>query len=616
MKLKLNLTQKGMLVIAIPCLIQLGFFALNGHLLERTEQLALKEYHNKEVIGHTNWLVTLMSVATLSSFSYALTQDTTYSQIYQWCTGAVPAELDRLAQITNDSKAQEQQIAKMRGTWKGLQGLLDKAVQNPKTFSTDNLCSSSLKSNPKSLGRELFDARQQLLALERSEFVVGPAAVRSARENLSHMVSLGIGLNIVIAFVLFLFFNKGITKRLGILAENSILLARGKEINPPLAGSDEIVQLDRTFHEMAEALTKAHADLKASEQRVLTMIERMPIGLGLISQQGIIEFANPTIEQMFGYEPGTMNGISLSDVVPVSKFSRSEQTTNRRPVELEVTRRNGESFFIDLSLRRLSMKEGEKSLVVMQDVTERHEIERLKNAFVAMVHHDIRTPLNSIRLFHQLIAYTATDVLPVPIRENLEAAERSTNRLLNLVNDLLDMGKLEAGKLKMQFAHTDISVVIEHSVEAVKNFADQHEIKISYPASKIEIVADRERLIQVVVNLLSNAIKFSSDGATVTISVAQENGSLEVRVTDQGRGIPASYRETVFERYSQVQAADGSRERSGTGLGLPICKAIIKEHGGTIGVDSESGKGSSFWFRIPVEQNPSRVEVASRADQI
>jgi signal transduction histidine kinase len=216
-----------------------------------------------------------------------------------------------------------------------------------------------------------------------------------------------------------------------------------------------------------------------------------------------------------------------------------------------------------------------------------------------MVSHDLRTPLSSIDLFLHLTKKLALESLPTQVKNNLLIAERSTKRLLNLVNDLLDIEQLQTGKMVLNRRWTQLSDVIENSISAVKNLADQRQIKITTDASAIELDCDEDRLIQVMVNLLSNAIKFSPDDSTITVIAKSDEHWIECKVIDKGRGIPEDYVDKVFEKYKQVNKTDAKRG-SGTGLGLPICKAIIEQHGGTIGVDSVAGKGSTFWFKLPI----------------
>lgn len=225
------------------------------------------------------------------------------------------------------------------------------------------------------------------------------------------------------------------------------------------------------------------------------------------------------------------------------------------------------------------------------------EAARLKQEFVAMVSHDLRTPLTSIQGFLTLLEDGAYGDLPTKAHERTHLANRSINRLISLINDLLDMEKMEAGKLEMNIDVTPVQPIVERSIDSVQNFAEQHQVKLESERTEFDVVADPDRIVQVLVNLLSNAIKFSPKGAPVRITTEQSDKIVEVRVIDQGPGIPAKYIDTIFERFRQLP--EGAQKKGSTGLGLAICKAIIEQHGGTIGVDTEEGKGSTFWFKLP-----------------
>jgi len=226
-----------------------------------------------------------------------------------------------------------------------------------------------------------------------------------------------------------------------------------------------------------------------------------------------------------------------------------------------------------------------------------------------MVSHDLRTPLTSVQGTLALFSKGVYGEIPHQGRLRLASAEQSTRRLIKLVNDLLDIEKLEARNLLMHTEAVSATCVIERCLESVRGFAEEHGVKLETAPGDAMFEADGDRIVQVLVNLVSNAVKFSPVGSTVSLSAVGSDRYLEFRVTDQGRGIPAAERHAIFERFRQVEVADG-REKAGIGLGLAICKAIVAQHGGEIGVDSEEGKGSTFWFRIPVQHASAGVDFA------
>jgi len=374
-----------------------------------------------------------------------------------------------------------------------------------------------------------------------------------------------------------------------------------------LEGSDEIASLDRVFHYMADELAKAAAKEREAAERVRLIIASMPVGLLVIDQNGLIDFLNFTTEQMFGYSSSELVGQPISMLFPASKAGSPEEFMKQmyakstgKISELMASRKGEREFPVQFTLKELQMAEGPKLLAIILDITERYEIQKLRQAFVAMVSHDLRTPLTSVQGFLSMLHMGAYGDVPEKASKKAIVQEKNIERLISLINDLLDLEKIESGVIQLVLAPTAINSVIQHSVDAVHTLAERNQVKINVlgTESELRITADADRLVQVLTNLLSNAVKYSPAESSVTISAIADSGSIEVRVKDCGPGISAQHREIIFERFQQVESADGIK-RSGTGLGLAICKTIVEQHGGSIGVDSEVGTGSEFWFRLP-----------------
>ncbi|MBX9692877.1 MAG: PAS domain-containing sensor histidine kinase, partial [Cyanobacteria bacterium] len=281
--------------------------------------------------------------------------------------------------------------------------------------------------------------------------------------------------------------------------------------------------------------------------------------------------------------------------------------------EFDCLRKNGEDFPVELSMSELKTHEGERYMANILDVSERREVERLKKEFVSTVSHELRTPLTSIRGSLTLLSVGAIGKLPEQAQKVVAIAERNTIRLIGLINDILDIEKLEAGKLDMVFDNTSISDILERSEQSVSSFASNNGVKLEILPSDALVFADGDRIVQVLVNLLSNAIKFSENGQTVTVVVENAAGFVQVKVIDRGRGIPEKFKKLLFQRFQQVEASD-AKKKGGTGLGLAICKGIIEQHGGQIGVESQEGKGSTFWFRVPPAKTDSTLIVTPQKE--
>lgn len=333
----------------------------------------------------------------------------------------------------------------------------------------------------------------------------------------------------------------------------------------------------------------------------------MPIGLVIINERGSIELTNTSIDRMFGRNLKELNGKSIATLFSrPAAISESDfaddliEKTQHHSKEFDGLRATGDPLPLEVSLNEFKTLEGKRFLALLVDVTERHEIERLKQQFISMVSHELRSPLNSVLGFLEMLPEGVYGNLNDQGRDKTAVAERNITRLMKLINDLLDIDKLEAGRLIMEMADAELMPILQRSAGAVRALADKSNITIDVPHTGAVVTADGDRLVQVVVNLFANAIKFSPPNSTIRASVKLEGEWYEVRVTDQGRGIPAKDKDRIFEKFQQVQAGD-SRKLGGTGLGLAICKAIVEQHGGATGVESEEGKGSTFWFKIPAK---------------
>lgn len=233
-----------------------------------------------------------------------------------------------------------------------------------------------------------------------------------------------------------------------------------------------------------------------------------------------------------------------------------------------------------------------------------------KQELISMVSHDLRSPLMSVQVSLELIASGALGELQQKMTREINAASRNVKRLIELINDLLDIEKMEAGKLEMYVTEQNVLEMIDESFDSVRGSADKKNITLQKPLIDTKVYADKQRLVQVLVNLLSNAIKFSPEEGEINVEVIDKENETIIKVCDQGPGIPPEQIDKIFDRFQQVssstQAQEKDRARKGTGLGLAICKAIVEGHEGRLGVESEVGKGSAFWIALPkpISRNP------------
>ncbi|MBX9694361.1 MAG: PAS domain-containing sensor histidine kinase, partial [Cyanobacteria bacterium] len=417
-------------------------------------------------------------------------------------------------------------------------------------------------------------------------------------EDLKSWMWFGVATSVVLSCGLTLGFSFNLIRRVKHVRENSLRLAHGQELLSPLPGSDEIAELDRVFHRVATIFRDSFA-------RETAIFDSAADLICCLDEEGKIERINTVITQSLGYAMNEVVGEHLNKIVHeddrerMRDFLESARADEGSSSGIElriVPQANHEAREYEWSARWEPSRQS--FYCVAHDLTERKQLEQAKQDFVAMLSEDLQSPLANMRSNLDTIVEQSQDRLPEKCVDLLKMAGRSADRLVDLVTELLDLEKLEAGELRLVLAVVPISRVIENSVESLQTAADTKGVRLEVGESgNLQVMADENRLLRVFINLLSNAIKYSSNGDTIRIEAEQVEQAVAVLVIDEGAGIPAEFISQIFDPYRQVPGQENVRQ--GTGLGLAICKAIVDAHGGEIGVESVLNQGSTFWFRIP-----------------
>ena len=383
-----------------------------------------------------------------------------------------------------------------------------------------------------------------------------------------------------------------------------------------------VITGDSTFESQYEGIRGQVPDL-LSELRMQTLDNPAEQDT-LASLQGLIEKRFATMDE--GIRVRKSGGIKA--VLKLSTTSRGRELSleisaltaqMRRDEDHLLANRNlraqlsaRRAFLVVLSALILAMVAVIGSVVlVFRDLTRRREIERMKSEFVSVVSHELRTPLTSIHGSLGLLASGLLGKVNSRGERMLEIAVSNTDRLIRLLNDILDMETLDSGKVEMRRIVCSAGELIDHAIELMRPMAQNQRVSLAATRSELLIYADRDRIIQCLTNLLSNAIKFSEPGKAVRVTANRIGQDARFEVVDQGKGIPEGKRTSIFERFQQVDTSD-SRKRGGTGLGLAISRNIVEQHGGKIWVESQLGHGSTFFFTIPlVNQENSNLHASS-----
>jgi PAS domain S-box-containing protein len=353
------------------------------------------------------------------------------------------------------------------------------------------------------------------------------------------------------------------------------------------------------------AHSRTEGDLRERDEAFRMLARAVGEGMGItIVVDGCVVAANHAFGKMFGYESAEIIGLELTEFIASENregASVRPAVSVQRPREARARHQDGTTFDVELTTKSITYQGHAASGIIVRDISERKEIDRLKTEFVSVVSHELRTPLTSIRGSLGLMEGGAVGELPAKARELVGIARQNADRLIRLINDILDLEKIEAGKIQLNIAALDPGQLVERTVAELRAMALQYKVRMTPVIERPESVAgDLDRVIQVLTNLVSNALKFSPEDGQVTITVAAGSaGFTRFTINDKGPGLTEEQRSRLFGRFVQLEAAD-TRKRGGTGLGLAISRSLVEQQSGRIGVDSEPGKGSSFWFELPL----------------
>ncbi|MBI1272177.1 PAS domain S-box protein [bacterium] len=728
-----SIATKALLMVVLPLTMQVCLMAYVGYLLFKVDQDSKQSRVSREII----YLVDSSEVQVYQLVYNAINYDSTgkkrFREGLENHLDQLESDLSRLLRLLERDPERSRQHEQIKTIYDqvlpALRVMLDKVTSNKK--SDYKLVDGFLLNYElQKILDDFVNTIDDIGKFENQKLGQDPFTFEESRNSVYLGLLLSVIANVVLAFFLVLGFNATITRRLRMMLDNSIRLAGGLELLPPQRYEDEIGELDRGFHRMAEVLDesnrreraivdnatdmictinadfsffqmnpafarilgydpeflkgrkivtviaeesrgevlgrldgissnstdeqfesllvkkdgsriivswnvhyspsddsfycvlhditarKVQEDLtKANEERIRMLIENMPVGVLSFDEDGSIESVNPRAAELFGLTAGELL------LKPVTSILRESAQGGEQPALVDLIARQSVEAFelfaltgsgvaipVESSLTRFAVGPLIRYLITVVDISDRKEAEQMKRDFVAMVSHDLRTPLTSVRGYLEMLEQGMYGDLNDVGQSRRELACRNVDRLLLLVRDLLDIEKLESGVLELDSKEESLAEVVGKAIDSVAQFAEDSGVSILTEIEDMTISLDRERILQVLVNLLSNAIKFSDAGSPVIVKtekvVEEVQASavptkwMELSVSDKGPGIREEEREVVFERFKQV--GSGAQKKKGSGLGLAIAKKIVEQHRGQIGVDSEPGKGSTFWIRLPL----------------
>jgi hypothetical protein len=363
--------------------------------------------------------------------------------------------------------------------------------------------------------------------------------------------------------------------------------------------------------------------LRESEDKYRQLVEQAADAILLVDVDGICIGANARAGALTGYDPGALLGRPMQAfmapvgdaIMPQLSCAADGRQLDNPVVTAEYSMLRTDSTTLPVEVSAAMLGDGTIQIIA-RDISGRKELERLKDQFLSVVSHELRTPLTSIRGSLGLLASGQLTTAPDKANRMITLAVANTDRLIRLINDILDVERITSGAIAMNLGWCEGREIATQVIEAMRPMADRTGVSLGVAGPRVKLWADADRITQTLTNLIGNAIKFSPNGSSIDVTIALVSGEALFEVRDHGRGIPAEKLELIFERFQQVDATD-AREKGGTGLGLAISRGIVKQHGGRIWAENNPPAigGSVFKFTLPLRAPTSAGAVAEEATE-
>jgi PAS domain S-box-containing protein len=591
---ELSLAQKGLFFIVLPAVLQVALTAWIAtlHYKATTEAVATEKAREvSEDIG----IMMKSGYDVVTAVSDSIEKREPLSVTYFTASQQLKDSAGRLQTNVRGNPHDEQVVDECLKYMNDFENLAEYAMQHPSEYPEHSEPRSDLFKQLRAQGKHFPSL--QLLANENRKIVIeSPDRQRQIAQQVNTVLLLGTAADVALLSVAGLLFAKVFVRQLVLMIDNTNRLAAQLPLNPPIQGNDEIAILDTAFHHMADSLVelvrKERAIVENARDVICTLDDR----------HKFVDVSSAS-KNVLDYSPDELIGRRLIDlVVPddqqqaLQELSLVMEGAEEPPFEIRLMRKDG--VVIDVVWSSVWSRSERTMFCVVHDISERKRAEQLRQEVVQMVSHDLRSPLFAIQGVLEMLQEGMIGSLDAEQRKLLAAADRSAARMLTLVNDLLDIERLEAGMLELDKKVMPLEAAFEQALHTVQTLADAKRIALQVVPTDLRVFADCDRIVQILINLLSNAIKFSPENAVIVLGAEQFSDMARIKVIDRGRGIPPHMAKAIFERFKQVETRDAQKS-SGTGLGLAICKALVELHGGEIHVESEPGQGSQFIFTLP-----------------
>ncbi len=612
----LQVFHKGLILVIAPLLIEILMISALAYLLQESDRESVREVKLRRCASISAKLISLANELVITAFFAYHGNSLHFIQQFDSDMELVAQKERQLLKNASADPASENAATQLIDSINDLTPLLERIITPAKHGMRILEVSGMMKDLQKDLSAKRDINIERMASVAKiQEKIAEESSQRARRLQVFQfrILAFGFAANLAAGLLLMAFYRFSIQKRLQVVMENTRALAENRPLKPLLKGADEIYQLDCAFHSMDR-------ELREAAERERALFENVSDVISVIDENLCFKKINPASMRSWGYAPEALINKRVSEILPDSERERAEKLFLKAvemhelsSFELKIKCPDGRELE---TLWATYYSSAEFSFYcVVHDITERKQIERNKEAFLKLMSSDLLQPLHIMQDDFSTLLGPLKNELSEKARARLDSARKNLGRLLLLVQDLLKLSQTQLEKLDSRKQESQVEELLTRSIQDLEGLARKRniEFELELKDHAASIYVDPNKIMQVVVNLGSNAIKFSPQNSKVVLSAELKGKFVEIQVQDRGRGVPESHQQQIFEKFQQVESQDGKRQ-AGTGLGLPICKEIIEEHGGEIGVRSMPDSGSTFWFRVPADQASYEAALAKKQE--
>jgi len=602
--MQIRLTNQGFILVLIPLAVQVIFMIAFFCMLQQAENELVEEARAREKVKVCNHIARVIFAAAAGLGPRAAAAASSGSFVPSSPGDNLPVEFNKLRALSVGHPDQIAAINRFDSSWRASWLTMHELKNSVNSNSTAEVIVkfAKVQSSLQEVYRSIDRMSNYFEELQNS----APALQAENRQRQTVTLFIFLLVDVIMALGLCAYFSQQTGKRLKILLQNARSLALDKPIDKKLTGTDELAELQRTLVTMSESLAQARKKERAILDNAGDIICSLDINATFVTTSN-------AAERLWGFGEEELRGRRLAELIdPADWQSTREKLTEIRtkdqPADIENRVLNSSGAALDM-LWRVNWSAAEKNyFCVVHDISARRQLERLKLEFMSMITHDIRSPINSVQAFLQMVSEKIYGELNEKGLNRLKSLEESVNLVSRLISNLLDLEKAESGMLVLE-RHDAVSThILASSINIVSALAERKQVKLEKEGLAFDLFVDAGRVVQVMVNLISNAIKFSPQGSTVVVACRAANSQAILTVKDQGPGIKTEYQSRIFDRFEQITDHTKSSEiagrhatgSAGTGLGLAIAKAIVEAHHGQISVESDGKLGTTFVVRLPL----------------